>query len=308
MTAGESNGTVVVVGGARGFIGRGITRSLARHAFHVRTLDRSPRPPGDDLSSDSDSVAVQLAALLNHVEPSCIIHAIGSASVAASMNNPDRDFRANVEAFRELLEVVRSSGSTARVMLMSSAAVYGDPVILPVSESHEPAPISTYGHHKMLAELVGKCYAEIYGLGVTALRVFSVVGGEQTRLLPYELWERARNAPTISLQGSGRESRDYLHIDDLADAVSLLCRRETAPPFEVLNLASGTEVTTAEIAAAIGAQVAPGKQVTMLGQPRSGDPARWCADVSRLKQALPAWSPRPPVQAILDCCDDWSSR
>lgn len=300
----------LVLGGSTGFIGRAISKCLSERGVTVHTLDRGnaahtsltrPAPSGFDWTNPETLVDV-----LRTVEPTHVVHAVGSASVGQSMENPADDFQANVECFRIVLEAVRRSALQTRVTLLSSAAVYGDPLELPISEAQDVRPISTYGFDKAMAEILARCYSEMYQVQTTVLRVFSVVGPEQHRLLPFELWSRAIAEPVISLQGSGQESRDFLHVDDLAFAVALLTERAAAPHHEVLNVASGIEVTTRTVATLIRDHTAPDKLIEYGGHRRASDPSRWRADISQLRREIPDWSPRVIQDVLSSCCDSWN--
>lgn len=301
----------VVTGGATGFIGRAVTQRLSALTCSVYTAGRNvgssssaTATNASDFSFDPSSPEL-LAAWLQDVSPAHLVHAAGRASVADSMQEPHADFLANVSGTASVLEAIRLSGLDIRAYLLSSAAVYGNPPVLPVPETSPTHPLSAYGFNKVMSEITARKYASLFGMRVTILRVFSVIGPEQRRLLPFELWSRAKTESKITLRGSGTESRDFLHVDDLAAAVAQLTERAAAPDLEILNLGSGVETVTAEIATAVRARVAPSKEIECLNQELAGDPVRWRADVARLKAEIPTWRPRDFMSALEDCLDVW---
>jgi UDP-glucose 4-epimerase len=302
----------LLITGVLGFIGGSVAREAARLGHEVVGVGRAPRAPADLPFRYAHAEGERaLADLVAQAAPDAILHAAGSASVGASIAAPRDDFERAVVTWATLLEAVRRSGARRmpRVMLPSSAAVYGDPAHLPVPESAPAAPISPYGYHKLVCELLGREYAACFGLDVLALRLFSVFGPAQRRLLVWELFDQlAGPAEVAFLQGTGRETRDYLHADDVAAAVLGLAAlpRAEGGRFEAVNVASGEEVAAIEVARLLCDRVAPGKGIECRGAPRPGDPQRWRADVTRLSSLLDPWRPRPFREALASCAAIWA--
>jgi UDP-glucose 4-epimerase len=205
---------------------------------------------------------------------------------------------------------VRRSGLQPLLLFPSSAAVYGNPTELPVREDAATHPISPYGFHKSACELLAREYAECFGLRVVVCRLFSIFGAAQRRLLVWELYRQcAGNAPTIWLEGTGAETRDYLHIDDIAAALGALAAREMELIDEgccaVVNVASGAETSVLALARQIRDLVAPDKEVRCRGIARPGDPRAWRADIARLHTLAPNWQPQPLDRALAQCVAAW---
>jgi UDP-glucose 4-epimerase len=215
------------------------------------------------------------------------------------MADPAADYQASVGTWAALLEGVRRSSVRPLVFFPSSAAVYGNPVALPVAEDAPLQPVSPYGWHKLMAETLARSYADTFGIRIVIARLFSVLGGLQRKLLAYELFERLlREDGALKLLGTGRETRDFLDADDLGEAILDLATLPAAASPLIVNVASGAETSTLELARQIVRVCAPGREVTCCGLPRPGDPLRWRADVSRLRSLLPGrrWT---PVEAAL---------
>ena len=197
--------------------------------------------------------------------------------------------------------------------LPSSAAVYGNPARVPVAEDTPLRPISPYGFHKVAAELMAEEYASCFGLDVVVARLFSVFGPAQRRLLVWELFDQLTGAaPAVEIQGTGAEMRDFLHVDDVAiAALELLSRRIGAAPIghaEVVNVASGDEISVLELAELMRAIVGSSKPIVCRGALRPGDPLRWRAEVTRLSGLLSPWRPRPARATLPECIAAWQSR
>jgi UDP-glucose 4-epimerase len=294
----------LLVTGALGFIGG----SVARHALGLGHSVVGTALPADLPRAASAGFPVvaaadagALGALLAEVRPDVVLHAAGRASVAASISAPGDDFEGSVLTFQALLEAVRQAGHRPTVILPSSAAVYGNPVHLPVAEDAPAAPISPYGFHKRVCEVLADEYAACFGLDVIVARLFSVLGPAQRRLLVWELFEQLQGPAEVAwIQGTGQESRDFLHVDDVAAALLGLAAlpRPAQGGAEVVNVASGEEQSVLELASALRDRVAPGKRIACRGQLRPGDPPRWQADARRLQERLDPWRPRPFAEAL----------
>lgn len=280
---------------------------LAR-GHQVLGLSRASQPAPDwsgqhmraDVGSDD------LSGLLKEFRADIVVHAAGSASVADSIKDPVSDFRATAMTFMNVLEGVRRSGTEPVVLQVSSAAIYGNPESLPVAEDAAAAPISPYGHHKLFCEMLAKEYAQCYGITSVVCRIFSLFGPLQRRLLVWELYRQfAGPNSRVELQGTGDETRDFLHVDDLSDALLRLAKVAPRHTAAALNVASGVETTTRGLAEEIGEVLGAKKEIFCRGQARPGDPARWCADTSKLKSLLGEWHPIGLREALLLTVRDW---
>lgn len=270
-----------IVTGAAGFLGSRIARALAGAGYDVLGLDRAPVSALGIRSEVLGLPDDRLGALLSTEEPALVVHTAGPASVGASLEDPAADFRGSVGVTAALLEAVRLHAPSARVILLSSAAVYGNPASLPVAEDAPLAPLSPYGFHKTLVEALGREYAAVYGLKTASLRIFSAYGAGLARQLLWDVCEKARAGGVVRLFGTGEETRDFVHADDVARAV-LAIAEGAASGGEPYNIASGTETTVREIAGRLVDAVAPGTSIEFSGEVREGDPLRWRADISRI--------------------------
>lgn len=302
----------ILVTGSRGFLGSSVGMFAARAGHRVFGLGRASSAvsgwPGGYLQTDV--ATSDLSSIVREFSPEVIVHGAGSASVAMSLQAPLDDFRAATLTFANLLDSVRRSGLNPLVLLPSSAAVYGSPAVLPIGEDARQQPISPYGFHKWACELLAREYAKCFGLRIVVCRLFSVFGPRQRRLFIWEVFQQAKSEkPGIELQGTGTETRDYLHVNDASDVMLQLAEhRQTREHGTCLtvNVASGNEIKVIQLAEIIRELVAPQKEIVTRGEVRPGDPQFWQADVSRLRSLIPSWSPPPFRERLSQCIATWS--
>ena len=277
----------VLITGVAGFLGRYVARHFVREGWRVVGLDDVP-PENVQLTAVAfhrlQLPSTALPEILRATAPDVCVHCAGRASVPLSMAEPKPDFEANAVLTFELLEALRLHAPRCRLLFLSSAAVYGDPAALPVTEDQSVAPLSPYGYHKRQAELLCEEFSRIYGLPTAVVRIFSAYGPGLRRQVLWDICSRALMTGHLSLGGTGEESRDFIHAGDVAAGLRVLAERAAAEG-EIYNLASGCETTIRELATlllrALGSEITP----QFDGQRRAGDPLHWRADISRL-QAL----------------------
>ena len=278
----------VFVTGAAGFLGAAMGRHWAARGAVVVGLDRVPLSAGRDASVKWAQFHVaelpwdDLGTVLRGLQPDLIIHCAGGADPSGSVAAPARDFKSGVPGAFSVLECVRTECPGARVVFMSSAAVYGQPSRLPVREVDETLPISPYGFHKLMCELLCREYSSIFGLRTACARVFSAYGPGLARQVVWQTCRRVLGQDAAVWTGTGDESRDYVHEDDVARAVDAIVRCGVMDG-EAYNVATGQEVTVRELVALVRRIADRRLDPVFLGEATPGAPARWVADVSRLR-------------------------
>jgi UDP-glucose 4-epimerase len=301
----------LLITGSAGFIGGSVGRyaASAGHAIVGVARRSQPDPGWPGFHVPADAANTDLAPIVAAAKPDVVFHAAGSASVGSSVSAPWDDFRAAVVSWANLLDGVRRSGRLPLVVFPSSAAVYGNPADLPVLESAPIAPISPYGYHKAACELLAREYADCFGVRVLVVRVFSVFGPAQRRLLVWDLYQQAiADGPDMWLEGTGQESRDYLHVDDLSALILGLAAtvQDGAASVTTVNAGRGEETPVLKMAEHVRwAAGRPVKSICCRGYSRPGDPRRWRADTTQLKNHLPNWQPRPLRGQIEGCVRRW---
>jgi len=303
----------ILITGSSGFLGLTFGRISVQAGHEVMGLGRAPQASAEWLG-DYRSSAVSTENLCTHVhefQPEVIFHGAGTASVALSFTDPSADYDGSVQLFRQVLEAMRLAGSRALLFFPSSAAVYGNPESLPVAEDAPVRPISPYGFHKAICETIAREYAECFDLNVVSCRLFSVFGQLQQRLLVWELF-RQLNGPedSVTLEGTGTESRDFLEGKDAVKAMLALTAglQDAARGFRAVNLAAGIETKISDLAFRMRDLVAPRKEIRFRGTVRKGDPLNWCADISLLKTLAPGWAATSLNEALSNCIADWQQR
>jgi UDP-glucose 4-epimerase len=306
---------LLMVVGCNGFLGSSMCRFGVRSGFDVVGVGRSSKPvdwEGEYVQQETFSC---LHEVIQSYSPGVLVHTAGPASVSSSFVDPRSDFDAGVLTWVQTLEAVRRSAVQPLVVFPSSAAVYGNPHCLPVSEDAALAPISPYGFHKVACELLAREYATCFGLDIVICRFFSLIGERQRRLLVWELYKQFTSAePVVRLNGAGAESRDYLHVDDaISGAFDVMTRRVEQQQHDhiqqgsnvIVNIASGEERSIREVAEEIRELTAPEKRICWSGKERPGDPQHWRADITRLRTASPAWRPKPFSVGLQQCVSAW---
>jgi UDP-glucose 4-epimerase len=298
--------TTILISGHRGFLGSAVARRLAAKSFRL---------VGIGLSNDSDRSSsvchieheIQLPdpllnVIVRELRPDCFIHCAGSADVGASFRDPPKDYRDNVVVTESILESLRNAAPKCRFVLLSSAAVYGNPRRLPVSEQDRCVPISPYGCHKLISEQVVDEYTADHGLKAAVLRIFSAYGSGLRRQVVYDLCTKLteRGASAIQVLGTGEESRDFIHADDIAAAVEHIVSNELQGIF---NVASGKETHIAELAAMLKDHTGSHAEIMFTGESRTGDPLRWQADMTRLYET--GFRPNISLKEGLKAYVDW---
>jgi dTDP-glucose 4,6-dehydratase/UDP-glucose 4-epimerase len=212
-----------------------------------------------------------------------VINCIGSANVGFSYTNTSEDFESNVGVVRKILEILRQGYlNHIKFVNLSSAAVYGNPKELPVKEIDSAQPQSPYGFHKYFAELLLKEYSECFGLKTLSLRIFSAYGNGQKKLLLWDLHEKIQSASgEITLFGTGCESRDFIHIEDIAQQITLAIGNAEFSG-EALNVANCVEVRVSEVVELYQKYYPKKFEYEFNGIERLGDPKNWCADISTM--------------------------
>lgn len=257
--------------GSNGFIGTNLVKLLEQNHHDILTC-----------TSQEFKINKNLIKLIENSD--VIINCIGSANVGFSYNNISEDFESNVGVVRNILEILRERNlNHVKFVNLSSASVYGNPKQLPIKESDPIQPLSPYGYHKSIAELLLKEYSHCFGLNTLSLRIFSAYGNGQKKLLLWDLHEKIQKSEDkIVLYGTGNESRDFIHIKDIAQQI-LLAIVHSDFNGVALNVANGEEVKISEIVSLYQKQYPKQFDYEFNGQERTGDPLNWCADISTMQ-------------------------
>jgi UDP-glucose 4-epimerase len=296
----------ILVTGSGGFLGRSFGHYSVHAGHQVLGLSRSSQPsvdwPGEHLGIDAGQA--DLAPIVEEFNPDMIFHAAGPASVGKSFGSPVDDFRAGVVSWANVLDSVRRSGRKPKIVFPSSAALYGNPAKLPVSEQARLAPISPYGFHKLMCETIATEYSQCFGLDVIIARIFSLFGPRQRRLLVWEVFNQiVGDSETIDIEGTGSESRDFLHVDDFSLGIHLLVDDGF---MGVVNVGSGRSCSVIELVRILQDILGTAKRVHCLNRSRPGDPVSWQADMRQFETRTNGrFTPRALVESLSACIAVW---
>lgn len=266
------------VTGAGGFIGRHLSRHLALRGIRVIGTDLvSPPVWGTDPETTPLWVRGELSerALEEMAEvadpPECVFHLAGGSAVGASLHDPLTDFSRTTALTMILLDWVRRRCPQARVVLASSAAVYGDGYAGPIRVDAAPRPLSPYGFHKRMAEQACESYARNFGVASTVVRLFSVFGPGLRKQLLWDVCGKLASNPTrLDLGGTGREVRDWIPVEA---AVLLLEQAGSDRELHrVRNGGTGRGMSVAEVVELLLHAWGSEAAIVFNGSVRQGDP------------------------------------
>lgn len=278
----------LITGGA-GFLGSAIVRAIRGAGYATRSIGNTR----DDLLT-----AERIAAL--DLDCELIVHCAGGNSVGASLADPLGDFDRTVPPLAALLEQVRRRGRSVRIVLLSSAAVYGNAAQVPTQETAPVAPISPYGFHKRMCEELLASYGRNYGVRSAVVRLFSVYGPNLRKQLMWDACNKVL-AGDLTFAGTGDEVRDWLHVEDAATLVTAV-GVHASHEVPVYNGATGVGVSVREVVAQICEELGAGEPKFSQAA-RPGDPHRYIADVTRARGL--GWAPTIDIRAGISQYVKW---
>jgi len=294
-----------LVTGAAGFLGAALANRLAREGHQVRGLDDLSSGDRDSLNPDvlftrgDVTDRPKLWTLLQDVD--CIYHLAARVAVPESVLYPREYNIINVGGTVSVMEAMRDVG-VRRVVFISSGAVYGDQGLQPLSETMPPDPRSPYAVSKLAAEHYVRTIGSLWGIETVSLRVFNAYGpGQQLPaahppVIPHFLHQASKEG-TLVLHGQGEQTRDFVYIDDVVEA---MVAAATAPGVNrmVLNVGSGQETSIRQLAQAV-IEAVEVKADWIFKEDQDTGPSRMCADI-QLAQAKLGFEPHVSLPEGLD--------
>jgi len=291
----------LITGGA-GFIGSHIVRTLIQQGAQVRILDNFSSGKPENLKGlDLEIVAGDLrdtACVREAVRGvNVIFHEAAFVSVPESMEKPQECFDVNVTGTFSLFEAARKAG-VQRVVVASSAAVYGDLTTMPLEEDTLGRQLSPYATSKRINEMYAELFTDQFGLEVAALRYFNVYGPRQrpdsmyAAAVPIFIRCMLDNKP-ITVYGDGGQSRDLINVRDVVQA-NLLASRHPAAPGHIFNVCTGIETRLLDLLDILY-EVFPNAPKHIHADPRAGDIYR---SIGSPKKAIDTLGFKPQVSLI----------
>ncbi len=309
---------LLVTGGA-GYIGSVVTRMLLAEGHDVVVLDDLSTGHADTVPDRAELVVADIreAARLTAARSfDGVLHFAAKSLVGESMTDPARYWSTNVDGTRALLEAIRGQAGP-RLVFSSTAATYGEPGTVPITEDAPCRPTNPYGASKLATDLMIRDYALAYGFAAVSLRYFNVAGashgaGErhqpETHLIPNVLAVAAGRRDAVEVFGDdyatpdGTCIRDYVHVEDLTRAHLLALAGARPGEHRVYNLGSSDGYSVRDVIAT--AEQVTGRAVAAkLARRRPGDPARLIASSARIGREL-GWQPEHGLTRIVT--DAWS--
>ncbi len=287
----------VVVTGVLGFVGHNLALYLAARGYRVIGIDNYSRPsPRAPRILEEHGIDVLKADVREHDAvlqvlrgAEAVVHAAALVSVSESMEKPELYALNNVVGTVSLLRTSIDAG-VRRIIYLSSASVYGEPSYLPVDEAHPLKPLSPYGASKLAGEIYVEAWRRGYGApSYIILRLFNVYGPGQDPSSPYSgvisrfVSRVCRGEPPV-IYGDGRQTRDFVHVDDVARAVELAL--ETGAVDTVYNIASGKPVSIGRLAEITLRAAGRSDLRPVYASPRPGDIRESYASIEKASRIL----------------------
>jgi UDP-glucose-4-epimerase GalE len=309
---------ILITGGA-GYIGSHTAKLLAAAGHQPVIFDDMSQ--GHDwavkwgpLERGTLSDLPRLAEVFASRKVEAVVHFAASALVGESMTNPTKYFRNNTVGTLNLLDAMRAAG-VGTIVFSSTCATYGDPIRVPIDETHPQSPVNAYGESKLMVEKMLRWYGESYGLRWMALRYFNAAGADpdgeigedhdpESHLIPLVIGAAQGTRPPVKIFGTdyatpdGTAVRDYIHVMDLADAhLRALDRLGAGTPSQPVNLGTGRGHSVREVVdavARVGGKIVP----TVESARRAGDPPELVAAPARAREVL-GWNCQFPDLEII---------
>jgi len=282
----------LVTGGA-GFIGSHITRTLLEKGNQVRILDNFSSGKRENLKGlDVELIegdlrdASKVAEAVKDMD--IVFHEAAFVSVAESMEKPLECLDVNVTGTSIVFEAARKAG-VKRVVIASSAAVYGDSEVYPLSEDSPLCQLSPYATSKRIDEKYAELFTNYFGLEVTALRYFNVYGPRQrpdsmyAAAVPIFIRRMLDNKP-ITVYGDGGQTRDLVNVRDVVQA-NLLASEHPAAPGKIFNVCTGVETRLLDLLDILY-EIFPNAPKHVHAEPRAGDIYRSIGTPKKIVETL----------------------
>ena len=319
--------TIFVTGGA-GYIGSHVVKELLRHGHQPIVFDNLQAGHRQAIMGalfmEGDLSDQERMAEIFKTHPiDAVMHFAGDCLVGESVQNPQKYFNNNVKNGLSLLEILEKY-NVRKIVFSSSAAVYGEPGEIPISEKHPCAPTNPYGETKWIFEKILQAFHDSGKLIFISLRYFNAAGADpegmlgedhcpETHLIPLVI-KSALNGSPVPVYGTDYDTsdgtciRDYIHVTDLAHAHLLALQKlEREDESAIYNLGNQSGYSVREVIEAV--RKVSGKSIVSVDSPRRpGDPARLVASSQKIRGEL-SWNPKyPDLETIVQTAWEWHSK
>lgn len=298
----QLKGTRILVTGGAGFIGFHLCKKISDSTRNLTIYDNLSSGKVENVKHLPNVHFVKgdildLKKLRSQEKADLIFHLAAQVVVPYSMENPIEDFETNARGTLNVLEKARKDD--ARLVFASSAAVYGNPTKLPTPEDHGFNPFSCYGLSKVVGEEYCNIYSKQYGLDVTILRLANVYGPRCHGVINDFLDKISRNPEKLEIIGTGLQSRDFVHISDVVEALTLSAVSENAVG-KTFNIGFGKTTKIIDLAKMILKllNLSDKTVITTTNVSWKGDVNTIWFDISKAKKEL-KWHPQVSLEDSL---------
>lgn len=299
IVMGELKGKKILVTGGAGFIGFHLCTRLAGLTSDLTIYDNLSSGKMENVKDVGKAKLVKgdildFKKLLSVEKADLIYHLAAQVVVPYSMENPLIDFETNAKGTVHVLEKARKDD--AKLVFASSAAVYGNPTVFPTSETYGFHPFSCYGLSKIVGEEYCEMYRDQYGLDVTIMRFANVYGLRCHGVIHDFLDKIAKNPNKLEIIGTGLQSRDFVHVSDVVDALITVGSEEFTNG-KTYNLGYGTTIKIIDLAKLMLQilNLQDKTVVTTTGVSWQGDVTTIWFDNSKAKKEL-NWNPKVSLE------------
>lgn len=271
----------VLITGAAGFIGVKLVSLFKERGYNVFGWDRTIAENVDTIDMLDEKAII---TALQEIFPSIVIHCAGSADVGKSVQYPEMDYAGNVTITHNLLFALHKlKMEKTRVVFLSSAGVYGNPTSLPITEDMQVNPLSPYALHKVMCEDMCRYFKNNYGMDIKIARIFSAYGAGLRKQIFWDMHKKVKETGRLEMFGTGNESRDYIHVDDVVYALYLLATTNSKDM--IFNVANGEEITIRQATEWFADCAGIERDKIIFNKcVREGDPLNWKANISGIKK------------------------
>ena len=285
---------IIVTGGA-GFIGSHIVDALVGEGYDVHIVDNLSSGKQENINPKATLHVLDIRDT-NKLIPifenaKYVFHEAAMPQVQYSIENPIETNDINVNGLLSVLEASRVS-KVSRLIFASSSSIYGNQEVFPTTESMNAAPLSPYAVHKYIGEIYCRLYSQIYGLETVCLRYFNVYGprinpnGAYPLVMGYFI-KMLKQGKAMPITGDGEQTRDFVHVTDVAKANLLAMKSGKVGKGEFMNIGGGQRFSVNHIARLIGGDT---EYIPARIEPHDTE-----ADISKARELL-GWSPIVPLE------------
>lgn len=298
---------IIVTGGA-GFLGKHLCRALDKAGHQIKIIDHKPNPDFETVVTD----VRELESMKKEIrDVDVVFHLAALIEAGESVKHPQDFVNTNITGSLNILEAMRIN-NVPTMIFSSTAAVYGEPQVVPITEDSRTIPINPYGVTKLALEGMLSSYVQAHGMTGIAMRYFNLYGpGEdhepETHAIPRFI-KQIHDGQEVTIWGSGEHQRDYIYILDIVSAHLKALELATRKPNEYHYMNLSTEKPTSVIQVVNHIEKALAKKANIKHFPaRAGDPLVLYANASKAKEEL-GWSAEVSMEEGLKETTDYFTK